>query len=329
MGETRNLLQEWLGTRYVAVGRRIWWRLPARIQKCLLGRWYGLHLHAVVRRSVARRQNHSTFFFRNRAELELLGRLVDERNHGARLRIAVVGCSNGAEVYSIVWAIRSGRPDLKLRVHAVDISQSILEFARRGVYSLKSPDLVETTGRGNRTEDERLAWNTYRDQDLTIFGRMSEAEIEAMFDREGDQLNVKSWLRPGIFWHRGSAEDDGLMLTIGRQDVVVANRFLCHMEPAAAERCLRNLARLVRPGGYLFASGVDLDVRARIAREMGWLPVTDLIEEIHEGDRTLRDSWPTQYWAQEPFRARIRDWARRYASVFRVGVNTCLAFVAW
>jgi len=41
---------------------------------------------------------------------------------------------------------------------------------------------------------------------------------------------------------------------------VVANRFLCHMEPPDAQNCLRNIGRLVKPGEYLFVTGIDLDV---------------------------------------------------------------------
>src|SRR4029453_4134504 len=40
--------------------------------------------------------------------------------------------------------------------------------------------------------------------------------------------------------------------------------------PPEAERCLRNIARLVRPGGHLFISGTDLDVREKVAHELGW-----------------------------------------------------------
>ena len=53
---------------------------------------------------------------------------------------------------------------------------------------------------------------------------------------------------------------------------MVANRFLCHMQPAEAETCLRRLAGLVNPGGYLFVSGVDLEVRTKVARECGCGP---------------------------------------------------------
>jgi SAM-dependent methyltransferase len=79
------------------------------------------------------------------------------------------------------------------------------------------------------------------------------------------------------------------------RNIVIANNVLCHMPPLMAERCLRNIARLVRPYGYLFVSGIDLDVRARVAADLGWLPLEELIEEIHEGDPCMRDAWPFQY----------------------------------
>lgn len=115
------------------------------------------------------------------------------------------------------------------------------------------------------------------------------------------------------------AGDPQLIGSLGLQDLVVANRFLCHMQPAAAEKCLRNVARLVKPGGYLFVSGIDLDVRTKVARDLGWKPVTDLIREIHDGDVSLRRGWPLEYCGLEPFDDRQPDWQMRYASVFQIG----------
>lgn len=91
-----------------------------------------------------------------------------------------------------------------------------------------------------------------------------------------------------------------LMCVIGRQDLVVASNFLCHMEPAEAENCLRNMARIVKPGGHLFVAGVDFDVRAKVARDLGWQPVLELIEEIQEGDPSVRRDWPCAWWGLEP-----------------------------
>ena len=41
----------------------------------------------------------------------------------------------------------------------------------------------------------------------------------------------------------------------------MANNFLCDIDDAEAETCLRNIARLVLLQSYLFVSGTDLDVR--------------------------------------------------------------------
>ena len=152
----------------------------------------------------------------------------------------------------------------------------------------------------------------------SVFERLSSVEIDALFEREGERLRVRPQFRNGIDWRLGDAGAPSLVPSLGPQDVVVANRFLCHMNPEAAEACLRNLSRLVRSGGYLFISGVDLPVRTKVALECGWLPVTDLIEEIHEGDPSLRRDWPLQYWGLEPFDRGRDDWNVRYASVFQL-----------
>jgi hypothetical protein len=201
-------------------------------------------------------------------------------------------------------------------VHAVDISQEILEFARGGVYSFDRPEVLNAPNRGGVPENGDATW---RDQPESIFERMTGEEMEAVFELEGDQATVRPWLKEGITWHRGDAADPELVGVLGPQDMVVANRFLCHMEPVAADRCLRNVARLVKPGGYLFVSGIDLDVRTRVAREMGWKPVTDLMKEIHEGDASVRRGWPLEYWGLEAFCDDRPDWRIRYASVFQIG----------
>jgi SAM-dependent methyltransferase len=238
---------------------------------------------------------------------------------GSTLKMAVLACSKGAEVYSLLWAIRSALPDLKLSVQAVDISPEIVEFAKRGVYSLEKLDALQSLNHEILTGEKDVTWNTCRDQNAPIFERMSGAEVKAMCEVEGDHVKIKPWLREGITWLTGDASDPELVDRLGPQDVVVANRFLCHMVPAAAERCLRNVARLVKPGGYLFVSGIDLDVRTKVALNMGWKPVPEMMKEIHEGDSSLRHGWPLEYWGLEPFSEDRPDWKLRYASVFQIG----------
>lgn len=313
-----RIFQKSLGL-YLNQVRRIWNHLPNSLRFFLPGLFLGSHLHALVCRSAERKQYFATFFLRNRPELELMRRLAEKKAHGSKLGIAVLACSKGAEVYSIAWTIRSARPDLDLNMQAVDISQEILDFAERGVYSLARNNDSSPSSDLSGADRSAVIWNTDRDQNAWIFERMTHEEMKAMFALEGEQSRVKPWLREGITWHCGDASDPLVVNTVGPQDMVVANRFLCHMDPAAAEKCLRNIARLVKPGGYLFVSGIDLDVRTKVAREMGWKPVMDLMKELHEGDVSLRRGWPLEYWGLEPFSDTRRDWQIRYASAFQIG----------
>src|ERR1039458_2977042 len=91
---------------YRSLNSRIWRRLPESIRSSSLGRAYGDHLHGLVRLHTERGQNHSTFFFRNHAELDVIRHLVDKEAHGSPVNLCVLGCSNGAEVYSILWSLR-------------------------------------------------------------------------------------------------------------------------------------------------------------------------------------------------------------------------------
>jgi chemotaxis methyl-accepting protein methylase len=281
---------------YLRLNQSLWNRLPAAVRDRRPVRRYGAYLHRLVCRRAERRQYFGTFFLRNRPALEQIRRLLASRPHGSTLRIAVLGCSIGAEVYSVLWTVRSARPDLEVRLWAADISAEILEVAAQAVYTPASSGLVG----------------------CSIFERLSETERRDIFDWEGETATVKPWIRAGIRWHAGDAGDPALAQDLGPQDIVFASNFLCHMPPAAAERCLRNIARLLEPGGYLFVAGVDVDLRARVAGELGWQPLRDLIREIHDGDPSVCNDWPWDWWGLEPLDDRRPDWQLRYAVAYRV-----------
>ena len=320
MSHSRRL-RRYLGRPYLRMIIGIWNHLPAPFASSSLGVYYGAHLHRLIQLRSARRQYVGTFFFRNRPELELLLRLLRNKPSNSVIKVAVVACSKGAEAYSISYAIRGARPDLRLRMCAVDIASDVLDFAKNGLYSL-TDEAVPTTHSSDSGSHTDVVKITSRDQPSSIFERMLPGEMDNMFDHEQRGVRVKSVFRDGITWHLGDARSPDLESILGPQDVVVANRFLCHMQPEEAEACLRNLARTVKPGGYLFVTGVDLNVRRKVARDLGWTPVPELIRDIHEGDPSLRDGWPLQYWGLEPFQKGRSDWMIRYASVFTIHART-------
>jgi SAM-dependent methyltransferase len=297
---TRLLRMKFFGNSptnaFLRLNRRLWKELPASSNTFSPVRSYGDLVHRLARIQNVRGQAPSTFFLRNRSQLELIQRLA--ARYGGKtgdLRVAVLGCSTGAEAYSIAWAIRSAQPELKLNLQAVDISRWAVGIAKRGAYST-AKDFLNTD----------------------ILEQMTKPEINEFFDRDGDVITVKSWIKEGIEWKVGDAADPQMTDALGPQDIVVANNFLCHMYPSMAEKCLRNISRLVYPGGYLFASGVDLDVRAKVATELGWKPVEELLEQIHDGDPRMKTFWPWHYGGLEPLNKKKQDWKSRYAAAFQL-----------
>ena len=293
----RNELRRMAARCFWGTNRRIWRALPARTRGSRPMQAYGRWLHALVCRRASREMYTGTMFLRNRPALELMRRLAAKKPEGSTVSLTVLASSIGVELYSILWTLRKARPDLRFNSVGVDTSQEVLCVAEKGAYGPQSSEFV----------------------DASIFERLTEREGQEMFDWEGDQAHVKPWLREGITWRLGDASDPELVAALGPQDIVVANNFLCHMD---AQRCLRNFARLVAPGGYLFVAGVDLDLRTKVAVELGWKPVEELTAEIHEGDPSVRgDWWPWEWWALEPLDRKRRDWQMRYASVFQIGSN--------
>src|SRR5262249_41526852 len=103
---------------YIRLNTWLWPRIPRRISNTRLMRLYGRLLHRLVCRYAQRRQFIGTFFLRNRPQLELMRRLIARQPQGSAVKIAVLGCSIGADVYSILFTIRSARPDLAVSLCA-------------------------------------------------------------------------------------------------------------------------------------------------------------------------------------------------------------------
>ncbi len=303
---------------FLRANQRFWKMLPSSVKSGSLFDWYGRFLHGIARRQDIRAQAFNTFFLRNRPELEMIRRVASSKSRGATLRVAVLACSTGAEVYSIAWTIKKARPDLKLIMHAVDVSSDAVEFARRGVYPLDAKmDLTDIR--------DCMAAGRWRvggpDSQLIgseIFERMTDAEKSEFFEFANNSAVVKDWIKQGINWAVADVREPELLERIGPQDIVVASNFLCHMQESEAERCLRNIAQSIDSQGYLFVSGVDLDIRQKVAKDLRWEPVTDLLKEIHEGDSCLTGLWPCQYAGLEPLNTRRKDWKIRYAAAFRI-----------
>jgi len=267
----------------------VWKHLPASIRTGPLGRVLGraIHHHACVRQ-IRRPNSEDTSFLRSLPLFGILRSLAGEWPARLPLTIASIGCSIGAELYSVMWVVRSARPDLVVTAVGVDIAADQVERARAARYGRTGPQVKE----------------------------LSDEVVDQLFTPRDDELVVRDWIRAGTEWRVADVRHEQLSSVVGPRDFVLANNILCHMYDREAEACLRNIAGLVRPGGYLVADGVDPDVRTRVVRALGFAPITRLIDEVYTSDPRIW-RWPFHYLGREPMNKRRPDWPVRYASVFQ------------
>jgi chemotaxis methyl-accepting protein methylase len=269
------------------VGKICWYMLPNWVLSTSLFLKLGKLIHNAHIRWAGRHQTNSTRFLRNVPLLELLRDLVLRVPGGVKQwRVVVIGCSTGAEVYSLLWYLRSARPKFRIFAIGVDVIDG---FVAKAVSGVSSP------------EDEELLW-------------LSDPVLESFFDHVGGALRVKDWIRKDIRWTVADAMNPKLLDELGPTDLLLANNFLGAMPDEEAEASMENLLRLVLPGGYFVFNG-NLDVKSRFVKKQKLVAVDERIEAIHFGD-PLRLGWPWTYFASEPIDKNRSDWRTRYSAVF-------------
>jgi chemotaxis methyl-accepting protein methylase len=284
------------------IGSSIWSFLPARIQERRLVRTLGDWIHTLSRKFGDRNQSISTWFLRNRPSLLTILDLINENfPSGGSLRLCVLGCSTGPELYSVLWTIRKARSDLQIFPLGIDISEPAIEKAKTGTYFL---------------DEAELRGGIMHPLDVPV---LSEDLLLELFERNGEGFEIKKWIAAEVQWKVADARDPKTISEFGFFDIVLANNFLIHMKERDAAQCLSDVAQLVKPGGLLICRGVDLGVREQVMRRLKLTPIRARIEEIHNADAAIdaQLDWPWKYWGLEPLDKTRRNWIWRYATVFR------------
>ncbi len=278
-----------LGRSFMVVSRKIWASTPDSLHQTHFFRNYGRLIHRHVRKRADINPNLFTCFMRNRPQYELLCDLAAKGNFPSPLRLAVVGCSRGAEVFSLKLLLAQ-RAEIQAEIIGIDISEGVLKICREGRFP-KNGNVVDG---------------------------LSPAETEELLEDDGEDWLVKKDLRSGIEWLNFDIRDPEFRDKVGTQDILVANNVLIHMPDDQAAECLRNLVSAVAGGGYICFSGIKLEIRSSVARELKLEPVTRETRNIHNAfPRRLQD-WPWNYYGLEPYDPRHPDHDYRYTTIFRV-----------
>ena len=241
-----------------------------------------------------------TLFLRLPTQFEALsGPVMDFLSSEGRLwdlRIAVLGCSNGAEPYTIASVLKNRYPDLKFFIHACDIDEKMIKQAIGSCYS---------------KEDE-----AFSSKMLTV------PFMRDTFNNHNHSWKIKPKIAEHVHFEVGDALDANLKYTVEKSDIVFAQNFLFHLKPKFAQKAFANIYNLLKPKSVLFIDGMDLNMRQKLTRKHNLEPLDFMIEKIHNEARVGRTgSWPWTYWGLEPFSNAKREWRRRYSTIFLKGSN--------
>lgn len=287
-----------MSLRTVNIARRTMMTCWDMLPNSVLSSWGFQKLGKLIHKAHIRWQGRVqglqiTCFLRNVPQLEVLRDLALKVPTGGRWRVFSVGCSTGAELYSLLWYLRSARSDFHISAVGVDIADTVVAKASSGEYLL---------------EDDELSL-------------LSNSMLEALFDQADGALKVKDWIRKDIRWLVADAMHPNLLDVIGPADLLLANNLFGAMSDEKAEAVMGNLLRLVSPGGYFVFNG-NLDVKTRFAKKHDLVPVCERIEAIHFGD-SKKIKWPWYYSSPEPIEKGRPEWQTRYAQVFAKPFDDC------
>jgi chemotaxis protein methyltransferase WspC len=189
-----------------------------------------------------------TWFFRYPESLAAMAALACGRLFAADaandqvLRVLSVPCSSGEEPYSIAMALLdAGVPAARFQVDAVDISERMVEFARRGVY-----------GR-----------NSFRGDDLTYRDRH--------FTETPDGYQLSTLARERVRIQQGNLFDPNLLLGAAPYDFVFCRNLLIYFDAATQERAVQVLRRFTRGDGVLFVGPAETSLMT--ARRLPAVPI--------------------------------------------------------
>jgi len=240
-----------------------------------------------------RRNCHFTSFLRMPTQFEALsGPVLDFlfKDGGMKaLKVTVMGCSIGAEAYSIASVLRSSHPDLAFTVHAYDIDKGCIDKARSARYTT-----------------EEVLNNEMLPSDF----------ISSTFDREDGHYVIKGEIRERVQFDLADVLDLNLKEQVGTSDIVYAQHFLIHLEREQARKGIENICGLLNPRAALFISGTVLDMLVKLTRKNNLIPCDYNVEEIHKEAGVYGRGWPYIYFGCEPFMTVRKDWQRRYATIF-------------
>jgi chemotaxis protein methyltransferase CheR len=177
---------------------------------------------------------NETSFFRDSHPFDtmrksLLPGLLERRAAARSLRIWSAACSTGQEPYSLAMTLKDHFPVLngwKVEIVATDLSPSVLERAREGVYS---------------------TFEVQRGMPIQM--------LIKHFDQVGTNWKIKRELGQAITFRPLNLLED--FSSLGMFDIVLCRNVLIYFDQPTKTRILNAIARRIAPDGALLLGGAE------------------------------------------------------------------------
>ncbi|HBU36562.1 Chemotaxis protein methyltransferase [Pseudodesulfovibrio profundus] len=174
---------------------------------------------------------NETSFYRNPPQLEVFQHnilkdvLAGCRKKGRKLRIWSAGCSTGEEPYTIAIILheilKSEISQWDIKITANDLSERVLESARRGLYN-----------------------------DYTL--RTTPPEIaQRYFDMDNGSNSIKPEVKKLVQFSQINLKDRGQIRRIERSDIVFCRNVIIYFDDDMKKQVISSFYDNLVPGGYL------------------------------------------------------------------------------
>jgi chemotaxis protein methyltransferase CheR len=171
---------------------------------------------------------HETYFFREENQLkafneEILPELLKRKHRERSLRIWSAGCSTGEEPYTIAMLIleQDAFKGWDIEIFGSDISQRVLQSARRGIYQATS----------FRSTDPRYT--------------------ASYFHKEGNSYRIDDRIKKSVTFLGLNILDTHKLALINMMDVIFCRNVIIYFDPASKKKAIEIFHKKLKNYGYL------------------------------------------------------------------------------
>jgi len=184
------------------------------------------------RRAIEAMLNGETSFFRDHYPFEalrttLLPELMAVRGGTKTLNVWCAATASGQEAYSVAMLLLEQVPSLRdwtVRILATDVSETILQRAREGVY-----------------------------RQIEVNRGLPAPYLVKYFDRIGEEWHVKERVREMVEFSQMNLIEP--WPNFSRPDVILLRNVLLYFSSDARRTIMQNVVKTLRPDGYIFLGG--------------------------------------------------------------------------